>query len=158
MRSGWLVMRSNCTRRAYHGFWDRLRGHVCDSAHHHSQRKALSAALNELLASPTFASWLRRAQAVIVSVAHLDAEARARARCVGKEVLSWVRTLPGSQRLRALIAFRRGLRLLAPAPPEPAYQAPAGGVDEAGARLRRPRDRRYPKSDEPRLQSAEQLG
>jgi len=43
---------------------------------------------------------------VIVSVGHLDDEERALVLGVlFEEVLSWVRTLPGSQRLRALVVF-----------------------------------------------------
>ena len=82
----------------------------------------VSVALNTLLASPTFASWRQGATldvedwlspqpdgstpAVIVSVAHLDDDERALVLGVLLEaVLSWVRTLAGSQRLRALIVF-----------------------------------------------------
>ena|GEM_PF-2837352 len=47
-----------------------------------------------------------RTPAVIVSVAHLDDEGRALVFGVlFDEVLSWLRTLPGSQRLRALVVF-----------------------------------------------------
>src|SRR5215207_2490732 len=86
-----------------------------------TERRALAAALNTLLASPTFANWRQgasldvsewvarrqgRTPIVVVSVAHLDDEERALVLGVLlEEVLSWVRTLPGSQRLRALVVF-----------------------------------------------------
>jgi hypothetical protein len=83
-----------------------------------TERKALAAALNTLLASPTFASWREgatlnvgewltpkngRTPGVIVSVAHLDDDERALVLGVLlEEVLSWVRSLPGSSRLEPL--------------------------------------------------------
>src|SRR6185436_16455216 len=86
-----------------------------------SERRALAAALNTLLASPTFASWRTgttldigewltpragKTPATIVSVAHLDDEERALVLGVLlEETLLWVRSLPGSQRLRALVVF-----------------------------------------------------
>ncbi|HEX3774078.1 MAG TPA: helicase HerA-like domain-containing protein, partial [Polyangiaceae bacterium] len=86
-----------------------------------SDRKALAAALNTLLASPTFASWREgatldvgewlapkdgRTPAVIVSVAHLEDEERALALGVLlEEVLAWTRSLPGTHKLRALVVF-----------------------------------------------------
>src|SRR6185369_6560539 len=74
-----------------------------------SERQSLAAALNTLLASPTFASWRTgatldvqgwltpsdgRTPAVIVSVAHLDDDERALVLGVLlEEILSWVRGL-----------------------------------------------------------------
>ncbi len=103
-------------------------------------RAALAASLNTLLASPTFASWregarldveewLRprdgRTQAVIVSVAHLDDDERALVLgVVLEELLTWVRGLPGSQRLRALIAFDEVYGFLPPHPKNPPTKAP----------------------------------
>jgi len=105
-----------------------------------SDRKALAAALNTLLASPTFASWRTgatldigewltprdgRTPAVIVSVAHLDDEERALVLGVlFEEVLSWVRTLQGSQRLRALIVFDEVYGFLPPHPANPPTKRP----------------------------------
>jgi hypothetical protein len=104
------------------------------------QRKDLAAALNTLLASPTFASWRQgttldvaewmradqpRAQATIVSVAHLDDEERALVLGVLlEEVLSWVRGLPGSQRLRGLIVFDEVYGFLPPHPSNPPTKRP----------------------------------
>jgi hypothetical protein len=84
-------------------------------------RRDLAASLNTLLASPTFTSWRQgttldvgawltpqagRTPAVVVSVAHLDDDERALVLGVLlEEVLTWVRSLPGSQRLRALVVF-----------------------------------------------------
>jgi hypothetical protein len=105
-----------------------------------SERRALAAALNTLLASPTFASWRQgatldigawltpregRTPAVIVSVAHLDDDERALVLGVLlEEVLSWVRTLPGSQRLRALIVFDEVYGYLPPHPANPPTKRP----------------------------------
>jgi hypothetical protein len=105
-----------------------------------SERRALAAALNTLLASPTFASWRQgttldvgewfkpkqgRTPAVIVSVAHLDDEERSLVLGVLlEEVLSWVRTLPGSQRLRALVVFDEVFGFLPPHPHSPPTKRP----------------------------------
>jgi hypothetical protein len=105
-----------------------------------SDRKALAAALNTLLASPTFASWREgapldvgdwltplggRTPAVIVSVAHLEDEERALVLGVLlEEVLAWVRSLPGSQRLRALVLFDEVYGFLPPHPHNPPTKRP----------------------------------
>jgi hypothetical protein len=105
-----------------------------------SERRALAAALNTLLASPTFATWRQgatldvqewltpkagRTPAVIVSVAHLDDEERALVLgVVLEEVLSWVRTLSGSQRLRALVVFDEVYGFLPPHPQNPPTKRP----------------------------------
>jgi hypothetical protein len=105
-----------------------------------SERRQLAAALNTLLASPTFASWRQgatldigswlepkqgRTQCVVVSVAHLDDDERALVLGVLlEEVLSWVRALPGSQRLRALIAFDEVYGYLPPHPQNPPTKRP----------------------------------
>jgi hypothetical protein len=105
-----------------------------------SERRALAAALNTLLASPTFASWRQgatldvtewltpkhgRTPAVIVSVAHLDDDERGLVLGVLlEEVLSWVRTLPGSQRLRALVVFDEVYGFLPPHPANPPTKRP----------------------------------
>src|SRR4051794_992410 len=66
-----------------------------------------------------------RTPAVIVSVAHLDDEERALVLGVLlEEVLSWVRTLPGSQRLRALIVFDEVYGFLPPHPANPPTKRP----------------------------------
>lgn len=105
-----------------------------------SERKALAAALNTLLASPTFASWREgatldigawmtpkngRTPAVILSVAHLDDEERALVLgVVLEEVLAWVRSLPGSSRLRALLVFDEVYGFLPPHPANPPTKRP----------------------------------
>lgn len=104
------------------------------------ERAALSAALNTLLASPTFATWREgvaldigswltpregRTPAVIVSVAHLDDDERALVLGVLlEEILTWVRGLPGSKRLRALIAFDEVYGFLPPHPTNPPTKRP----------------------------------
>jgi hypothetical protein len=103
-------------------------------------RRSLAAALNTLLASPTFASWRQgttldigawmtpqegRTPGVIVSVAHLDDDERSLVLGVLlEEVLSWVRSLPGSQRLRALIVFDEVYGFLPPHPANPPTKRP----------------------------------
>jgi len=100
-----------------------------------SERRSLAAALNTLLASPTFASWRTgatldvdawltpkggRTPAVIVSVAHLDDDERALVLGVLlEEVLSWVRAQPGSKRLQSLVAFDEVYGFLPPHPANP---------------------------------------
>jgi hypothetical protein len=60
-----------------------------------------------------------------VSVAHLDDDERALVLGVLlEEVLSWVRALPGSQRLRALIAFDEVYGFLPPHPQNPPTKRP----------------------------------
>jgi hypothetical protein len=107
-----------------------------------SERLNLAAALNTLLASPTFTSWRqgtsldigewltpkpedRRTPAVIVSVAHLDDEERTLVLgMLLEEVLSWVRGLSGSQRLRALLVFDEVYGFLPPHPANPPTKRP----------------------------------
>ncbi|HEY5959086.1 MAG TPA: helicase HerA-like domain-containing protein [Polyangiaceae bacterium] len=105
-----------------------------------SERKALAAALNTLLASPTFESWREgvsldvgewltprngKTPAVIVSVAHLDDEERALVLGVLlEEVLAWVRSLSGSSRLRALVLFDEVYGFLPPHPSNPPTKRP----------------------------------
>jgi DNA helicase HerA-like ATPase len=105
-----------------------------------TERRTLAAALNTLLASPTFASWRQGATldvaewlspragqtpVVIVSVAHLDDEERALVLGVLlEEVLSWVRGLSGAQRLRALLVFDEVYGFLPPHPANPPTKRP----------------------------------
>jgi hypothetical protein len=111
-----------------------------DEFMHKRQRKELAAALNTLLASPTFASWRQGltldiaewmkndgpiTPVTIVSVAHLDDEERALVLGVLlEEVLSWVRALPGSQRLRGLVVFDEVYGFLPPHPNNPPTKRP----------------------------------
>ena len=104
------------------------------------ERASLAAALNNLLASPTFCSWRKgtsldiaewvkpkngRTPAVIVSVAHLDEEERSLVLgVVLEEILSWVRSLSGSDRLKALIVFDEVYGFLPPYPANPPTKRP----------------------------------
>ena len=106
------------------------------------ERSNLAAALNNLLASPTLCSWRKgssldmaewvapkngrgRTPAVIVSVAHLDEEERALVLgMVLEELLSWVRTLPGSEQLKALVVFDEVYGFLPPHPANPPTKRP----------------------------------
>ena len=103
-------------------------------------RGSLAAALNTLLASPSFGSWRsgvpidigswltpkdKRTPGVIVSVAHLDDDERALVLGVLlEEVLTWVRSLSGSKRLRALIVFDEVYGFLPPHPANPPTKRP----------------------------------
>jgi len=105
-----------------------------------NERRALAAGLNTLLASPTFATWRQgttldvdewlrpqegHTMGTILSVAHLDDEERALVLgVVLEEVLSWVRALPGSQRLRALVVFDEVFGFLPPHPQNPPTKRP----------------------------------
>ena len=104
------------------------------------QRAELAAALNALLASPSFASWREgatldvkswfapvdgRTPAVILSVAHLDDDERTLVlSIVLEELLTYVRGLPGSKRLRALLVFDEVYGYLPPHPACPPTKRP----------------------------------
>jgi hypothetical protein len=103
-------------------------------------RKNLAAALNTLLAAPTFSSWRQgvsldirewltpkngRTPAVIVSVAHLEDDERALVLGVLlEEILAYTRSLPGTRRLRALVVFDECYGLLPPHPAKPPTKRP----------------------------------
>jgi hypothetical protein len=103
-------------------------------------RAGLAQQLNTLLASPTFASWRRGASldveqwmrpqqgktpAVIVSVAHLDdAEREVVLGLLLDQILAWVRVLPGTSDLRALVLFDEVFGFLPPHPANPATKRP----------------------------------
>ncbi|MBN8613810.1 MAG: ATP-binding protein [Deltaproteobacteria bacterium] len=103
-------------------------------------RNELAADLNTLIASPSIAAWRRGADldvarwmatengktpATIVSVAHLDDEQRTLALgVVLEEVLSWVRSQPGSSSLRALIVFDEVHGFVPPHPACPPTKKP----------------------------------
>jgi hypothetical protein len=111
-----------------------------DSFIKRTERANLAAGLNALLASPSFSSWRQgssldiaewltpkqgRTPAVVVSVAHLDDEERALVLGVLlEEILSWVRSLPGTQRLKALIVFDEVYGFLPPHPANPPTKRP----------------------------------
>jgi hypothetical protein len=103
-------------------------------------RRELAAALNALLASPTFASWRKgrtldlaewlqpraeRTPVTIVSVAHLDDEERELVLGVLlEELLAWVRSQPASPTLRALVVFDEVYGFLPPHPANPPTKRP----------------------------------
>jgi DNA helicase HerA-like ATPase len=67
----------------------------------------------------------KRTPAIILSVAHLDEEERSLVLSVVlEEVLSWVRSLPGTQRLRALVVFDEVYGFLPPHPANPPTKRP----------------------------------
>jgi hypothetical protein len=113
------------------------------------ERALIAASLNSLLASPSFSTWREGASleldtwltpdptnidpiglvpktpAVIVSVAHLDDEERTLVLGVLlEELLTWVRSLPGSRGLRALIVFDEVYGFLPPHPNNPPTKRP----------------------------------
>lgn len=107
-------------------------------------RAELAASLNTLLVSPTFVNWRqgaalrvgewlkpasertdKKTPVVIVSVAHLDDDDRALVLGVLlEEVLSWVRSLPGTQELRAMLVFDEVYGYLPPHPAKPPTKQP----------------------------------
>jgi hypothetical protein len=105
-----------------------------------ADRRALAAALNGLLASPSFESWHTGAPvdmeawfgesngktpAVIVSVAHLDDEERGLVLGVLlEELLAWTRSLGGTRKLRALCVFDEVFGFLPPHPANPPTKRP----------------------------------
>jgi hypothetical protein len=105
-----------------------------------NERRALAAALNTLQASPTFATWRQgvtldiaewlrpqhgRTMGTIVSVAHLDDDERTLVLGVLlEEVLTWVRSLPGTSKLKALIVFDEVFGFLPPHPANPPTKRP----------------------------------
>jgi hypothetical protein len=104
------------------------------------RRLAAGQSADTLLASPSLANWRQgssldvaewlkpksgKTPIVVVSVAHLDDDERALVLGVLlEEVLSWVRTLPGSQRLRALLVFDEVYGFLPPHPANPPTKRP----------------------------------
>jgi hypothetical protein len=104
------------------------------------QRAELAADLNTLIASPAFSAWRQgqdldvgrwmqpvdgKTPATIVSVAHLDEEERGLVLGVLlEEVLTWVRSLPGSSRLKALIVFDEVYGFIPPHPANPPTKRP----------------------------------
>jgi hypothetical protein len=114
-----------------------------------NERASLAAALNALLASPTFAAWRTgegidvarwmspredaKVPAVIVSVAHLDDEARMHVLgIVLEETLSWTRSLPGTNKLRALVVFDEVYGLVPPHPANPPTRTPLVSLMKQG--------------------------
>jgi hypothetical protein len=113
------------------------------------KRADLAAALNGLIASPTFENWRigasldpgawltpgadGRTPAVIVSVAHLDDEERSLVLgLVLEEVLSWMRSLPGTQNLRAMLLFDEVFKYLPPHPANPPTKGPLVSLMKQG--------------------------
>ncbi|MFO0559991.1 MAG: helicase HerA-like domain-containing protein [Polyangiales bacterium] len=105
------------------------------------ERTALAAALNALIASPSFASWREgvaldvgqwlsregdtRTPAVIVSVAHLDESERALVLgLLFDEVRAYVLSLPGSSALRSLLVIDEVYGMLPPHPANPPTKRP----------------------------------
>jgi hypothetical protein len=104
------------------------------------QRADLAADLNTLIASPAFAAWRKgqdldvaswmtkvdgKTPATIISVAHLDDEERALVLgVVLEEILTWVRSLSGSARLRALVVFDEVYGFIPPHPASPPTKRP----------------------------------
>ena len=105
------------------------------------ERGALATDLNALVAAPTFAAWRRGAPldvgawlaprtdgkvpVVIVSVAHLDDQERALVlSLVLEQTLGWVRGLPGTTELRAMVLFDEVFGFLPPHPSNPPTKRP----------------------------------
>jgi hypothetical protein len=106
-----------------------------------NERASLAAALNTLLASPTFEAWRMggpldvaewlaprddaRTPVVIVSVAHLDDDERQLVLGILlDQVLGWVRTQSGTDGLRALLVFDEVYGFAPPHPKDPPTKRP----------------------------------
>lgn len=104
-------------------------------------RSSLAAALNTLLASPTFEAWRLggsldvpgwlapredgRTPVIIVSVAHLDDDERQLVLGILlDQVLAWVRTQSGTDGLRALLVFDEVYGFAPPHPKDPPTKRP----------------------------------
>jgi hypothetical protein len=103
-------------------------------------RKELAADLNTLLAAPSLTSWRSGASldvaawmapvegktpATVVSVAHLDEQERLMVLgVILEEVLTWVRSLPGTSQLRALVVFDEMYGFVPPHPASPPTKRP----------------------------------
>jgi hypothetical protein len=104
-------------------------------------RATLAQDLNTLIASPTFSTWRQgaaldpgawfapredgRTPAVILSVAHLDdAERMLVLSLVLEQLLAWVRSLPGTSDLRALVLFDEVFGFMPPHPAGPPTKRP----------------------------------
>ena len=104
------------------------------------QRAELAADLNNLIASPAFTRWREgqhldvgawmkpvdgKTPATIVSVAHLDETERTLVLgVILEEALTWVRSLPGTARLRALVVLDEVYGFLPPHPRNPPTKRP----------------------------------
>jgi hypothetical protein len=111
-------------------------------------RKNLAAALNTLLASPTFATWRQgvsldirewltprsgKTPGIIVSVAHLDDEERTLVLGVLlEEILAYTRSLAGSRRLKTLVVFDEAYGMLPPHPANPPTKRPIVALMKQG--------------------------
>ncbi len=103
-------------------------------------RNELAADLNTLLAAPSMAGWRTGASldvgawmapvdgktpATVLSVAHLDEDERQMVLgVILEEVLAWVRSLPGTARLKALIVFDEMYGFVPPHPASPPTKKP----------------------------------
>ncbi len=119
---------------------DRIGALALDDYLSKSERRSLAAGLNTLLVSPNFSTWRQgapidvadwlaprsgRASGVIVSVAHLDEEERRLVLGVLlEEILAFVRTLPGTGSLRALLVFDEIYGFMPPHPANPPTKRP----------------------------------
>ncbi len=104
------------------------------------QRRELAADLNTLIASPSFHAWRQgqdldvgkwmepvdgKTPATVISVAHLDDDERMLVLgVILEEALTWVRSLPGSSRLRGLIVLDEAHGFLPPHPLSPPTKRP----------------------------------
>jgi hypothetical protein len=104
------------------------------------QRRELAADLNTLVASPSFLAWRQgqdldvgkwmepvdgKTPATVISVAHLDDDERTLVLgVILEEALTWVRSLPGSSRMRGLIVLDEAHGFLPPHPLNPPTKRP----------------------------------
>jgi hypothetical protein len=127
---------------------DRVGAQVLDDFMDVGDRRSLAAALNTLLAAPSFANWRTGASldpgdwirpknnqtpAVVISVAHLDDEERTLVLgVILEEVLSYTRSLSGTNRLRALFMVDECVGMLPPHPGNPPTKRPIVNLMKQG--------------------------
>ena len=132
-------------------------------------RVKFASMLNNVLASPTFATWTMgepldlaamlyrngRPQQLIFYVAHLDDTQRMFfTTLLLEEMLAWTRRQPGTSQSAGAFLLRRGVRLSAAAPGQSAEQGAAVDAAQAGPRLRRRRAAGHAEPRRSRLQGA----
>lgn len=115
--------------------------YATDEALPPDDRQALALALNQVVASPTFAAWRRgepldlrawtqptadrRTPVTVISLGHLsDAERTFFLTTFLHALVGYTRTLPGSDRLRALVVIDELYGYLPPHPKDPPTKAP----------------------------------
>ncbi len=142
-----------------------------DTFYPQKDRFELAMALNNIIAAPSFASWIQGApldvdhmlyggdakpNVSIFYIAHLnDAERMFFVTLLLEQMITWMRAQPGTTSLRALLYMDEVFGYFPPGR-EPASKRPMLTLMKQTARLRPWRDADHPKSGGPRLQGLDQ--